>query len=181
MNMVALLRGINVGGHRRVPMLALRTLAADSGFTAIQTYVNSGNLVFQSEKATAFQAASLLEAAIEKQFGFAVDVVVRTAAQWNKYAATNPFPDAAAERPDALLLGLCQGKCARNAHDTLSQYAQDADRVMVVGDALWLDLGGGVARSKLTSARLDKAAGAPVTTRNWRTVMSLKKMLRVTH
>src|ERR1044072_5746840 len=87
---VALLRGINVGGHRKVPMAALRETAEALGLRKVRTYVASGNLVFESDKA-AGTLETMLEQAIADRFGFAVDVVVRSAAQWAALADANPL------------------------------------------------------------------------------------------
>src|SRR5262245_50992702 len=114
MKMVALLRGVNVGGNRKVPMTELCALATKSGLTEVKHYINSGNLVFEAGKMKADQVATLLEKAIEKHFGFYVDVIVRTAAQWKKYTAGSPFPVAERSRPKFLHLGLSRLPCQKD-------------------------------------------------------------------
>jgi uncharacterized protein (DUF1697 family) len=100
MRMVALLRGINVGGNRKVPMPELCALAAIAGLADVKHYINSGNIVFEAGKLKPDHVAAELEKAIEKRFGFLVDVIVRTATQWKKYAAGSPFPEAERSRPN---------------------------------------------------------------------------------
>ena len=78
---VALLRGINVGGNKKVPMAELRALGEKLGWRQVATYIQSGNVVFAGGGGAA-AAERALEQAIEKRFGFPVPVVVRTAAQW---------------------------------------------------------------------------------------------------
>src|SRR5262245_16850824 len=112
--MIALLRGINVGGNRKVPMAELRQIASEAGLEEVETYIQSGNLTFATTQTPA-AAEAALEKAIEEKFGFAVDVVVRTAAQWARYAAGSPFPDAAKERPNILHLGLSKKPPAPDA------------------------------------------------------------------
>lgn len=174
--MVALLRGINVGGNKKVPMAELRVLAAELGWSDVVTYINSGNLVFAARGAPD-ELAQQLAAAIEEHFAFAVPVIVRTAAAWRGYAAGSPFADAAAARPNLLHLALAAGAPPRDVVKLLQPYCGSGERVAVRGDALWIDFGSGVAKSKLTPAVLDRAAGAPVTARNWRTVQALAPLL----
>lgn len=87
MKMAALLRGINVGGNRKVPMAELCAIATKAGLSEVRHYINSGNLVFDAGTRKSAQVEALLERAIEKRFGFHVDVIIRTATQWKKYAA----------------------------------------------------------------------------------------------
>jgi uncharacterized protein (DUF1697 family) len=174
---LALLRGINVGGNRRVPMEQLRALATGLGLEEVSTFIASGNLLFTSaEDPRALEPK--LEAAIEEAFGFFVDVLVRTADAWDTLAASNPFTDAATARANLLHLGLAKAPLAVGAQATLRGVAVAPERLAVVGQALWLDYASGVARSKLTPKVLDRAVGSTVTARNWKTVSTLSKLLR---
>lgn len=175
--MIALLRGINVGGNHKVPMLELRAVAADAGFVEVETYIQSGNLLFDAGRLSAKQAAARLEGAIEKHFGFAVDVIVRTALEWKKYTSGNPFPEAARARPNLLLLGLAKLPCAGNAEAVLGDRTTQGERIKIIDNAIWVDFGTSVGRSKLIPTLFDKAAGSPVTMRNWRSVLKLGEML----
>lgn len=176
---VALLRGINVGGNKKVPMAALRTLCEGLGWTDVQTYVQSGNVVFVA-KGNPAQLAAALAGAIEQHFGFPVPVLVRTAAAWRTLAATPAFADAAAERPQLLHVACVAAPVPQDAVARLLPYCKDGERVAVAatGATLWLDYAGGVARSKLAPAVLDRVCGAVVTARNWNTVQALAAMLK---
>jgi uncharacterized protein (DUF1697 family) len=173
--MVALLRGINVGGHKKVPMQQLRELAIGIGGQDVATYIQSGNLVLSTTMAPV-DVEVALEQALRARFGFDVDVVVRTASQWQVYAGGTPFPDAEAERPHMLLLGLAKLPLKPGAAEGLRAYARAGERVEVRGDALWVDLPAGAGTSKVTPAVLDRLVGSSVTTRNWRTVQKLAAM-----
>lgn len=175
--MVALLRGINVGGNKKVPMQELRQLAKDCGFTEPTTYIQSGNLVFATPRTPA-QAETALEKAIAAHFGFTVEVIVRTSAQWNSYAAGSPFPKAQKERPNMLLLGLSKKPPQDGAVERILERATFGEDAQLLGDgALWIDFKKGAGTSKITPAVMDKAAGSTVTTRNWNTVQALNAML----
>jgi uncharacterized protein (DUF1697 family) len=173
--LVALLRAINVGGNRKVPMAELRTLAEELGWEHVATYIQSGNLVF-SAAATAADAEDSLERAIERHFGFAVPVIVRSAETWSGYAAGSPFGDAETERAKLLHLGLSKRPPKAGAVDGLLKYCTSGERVELRGDALWIDFPTGVARSKLTPTVVDRLIGSPVTMRNWNTVQELARM-----
>ncbi len=88
---VALLRGINVGGNKKVPMAALAEVFRAAGCSAIRTYIQSGNVVFEAPPARATKLALSLAGRIEDRFGFEVPVVVRTAAALEEVARKNPF------------------------------------------------------------------------------------------
>jgi uncharacterized protein (DUF1697 family) len=174
--LIALLRGINVGGNKRVPMAELCSLAKKIGASHVESYIQSGNLVVVTELSpSAFETA--LERAIEKHFGFTVDVIVRSAGQWQRYAAGSPFRDAEDARPHLLHLGVTKAKPKPGALAALQPYAKAGERLHFEGDGLWIDFGGGVARSKLSPAVLDRAVGSTVTARNYRTVQKLWAMI----
>ena len=173
---VALLRGINVGGNRKVPMAELRALAEELGLGEPSTYVQSGNLVFAARG----QAPSLearLEKGLEERFGFEVPVVVRDAAAWRALLAGNPWPALAREDPAHLLAGLAKAPLPKAAAGELLERAQGKERVALGGGALWIHYAAGIARSKLTPALLDRCAGSSVTARNWRTLTELASLL----
>lgn len=175
--LIVLLRGINVGGNKKVPMAELKTLATELGLGSVETYIQSGNLVCTSTLAPE-EVESALEAAIEKHFGFDVTVVVRTLAQWERYAEGTPFPDAQEARPNMLHLGLSKHAPKHGAAEALLPYAKKGERVEIRGDAIWLDYGASVGQSKVTPTVLDRTIGSPVTARNWRTVLKLAELAR---
>ena len=175
--MIALLRGINVGGHKKVPMAELRELASGLGLDDVTTYIQSGNLLFDTSTDPADVETSL-EQAIADHFGFSVDVVVRTNARWLEYAASSPFPDAETDRPNLLHLALCKHAVPDDALEKLTPYASANERIIAIDDALWIDFATSVGTSKLTPKVLDRAAGSPVTARNWRTVQKLAELAR---
>jgi uncharacterized protein (DUF1697 family) len=174
---IALLRGINVGGHNRVPMAELRALCTGLGWDDVRSYIQSGNLVLAAGAGPADLEAEL-ERAIEERFGFAIPVVVRAAAHWPAYVAGNPFPEASQREPNRVMLALSKQPPAPHAAKRLGERAADGERIARAGDALWVHFAGGSARSKLTPAVLDRLVGSPVTTRNWRTVLRLAEMAR---
>jgi len=172
---VALLRGINVGGHRKVAMADLSALAATLGFTGTATYIQSGNLTFRA-KGTAAAVEKKLEQAIEARFGFPVEVVAREATTWSGYVAENPFPEASEAEPNRVMLLLSKAPPAATAIGALRPRAVDGERIEATSDAIWIHYPAGQAKTKLSPALLDRLVGSPVTARNWRTVTKLAEM-----
>jgi uncharacterized protein (DUF1697 family) len=170
---VALLRGINVGGHRKVPMAELRAVAAGLGLAKVRTYVASGNLVFESdEEGPALERR--LEGAIAERFGFDVDVIVRSAEQWRGLHDGNPLAEESAREPSKVMMTIGRQPATDAAVSALRARASANERVERAGGALWLYFGDGAGRSKLAAAPAGKEIW---TTRNWRTVATLKGML----
>ncbi len=174
--LVALLRGINVAGKKKIPMAELRALAEDEGFASARTYIQSGNLVFRTSLSPA-AAQKSLEKAIANHFGFEVEIVVLAGTQWLAYARTSAFPDAEKSRPKTLLLAISKTGPKDGAVDLILGYAVN-ERAKLLGDAIWIDFVDGSGRSKVTPAVLQKALGKSATTRNWRTVGAIADLVR---
>lgn len=173
----ALLRGINVGGSRKVPMADLRALMEDLGHDGVRSYLQSGQAVFTADHGDEESLTAELTDAIEKRFGFPVDVIVRDHAYLRAIADACPFPAAELE--------------GRQLHVTYFSAPVDADRFAEIdrdtylpeefrlGDrALYLYVPTGLGRSKLaehlSKPRLNK--GVIATSRNWNTVVKLVEM-----
>lgn len=173
---VALPRGINVSGRNKVPMPELREVAERLGLACVQTYIQSGNLLFEAD-AEAAALEEILEAAIADRFGLSIPVIVRSASEWPHYRASNPFPQAAEAEPNRLMLMLSKSPPVPGAEAAIRERAQGGEQVKLVGDALWVHFPGGSGTSKLSPALIDRLIGSPVTSRNWRTVLKLQDML----
>lgn len=173
---VILMRGINVGGNRKMPMAELRALCDDLGFANPQTYIQSGNLLIGSGETPA-KTEDMLANAISRHFGFEVPLIVRAANTWKAYIDNNPFAgdDRVSEKMLHLLIAATSPP--ESAVAMLCERAQGGENIRRAGDAIWIDYCSGVARSKLTPAAIDKAFGATATGRNLRTVCKLQDMI----
>jgi uncharacterized protein (DUF1697 family) len=165
---VALLRGINVGGNRKLPMADLKAILTVAGCTDVVTYIQSGNAVFAHDA----PEAKTLEGAIQKATGMAVPVVLRSASQLQAVIDDNPFdePD-----PTKLHVGFLAGAPAEGAAAALAAAAAslptDREKFALIGDHLYLHLPDGMGRAKLPLSL--GVLKTPVTVRNWRTVLKL--------
>ncbi len=172
---VALLRAVNVGG-RKLPMAELRVLCADLGWRDVGTYIQSGNVVFAAEGAQA-DLESALEQAIKDRFGYRSDVMVRSGEAWAAILAANPLRQPSNAEPNRVLVGIAKRPVLPDAAETVATKAIAGERVALAGSALWFHYPAGVGTSKLTPTLIDRAAGSPVTARNWRTMLTLAEML----
>jgi uncharacterized protein (DUF1697 family) len=172
---VALLRGVNVSGKKMVAMAVLRSLCTRMGWTEVQTYIQSGNLVFRTD-GTSEELEAMIERAIERRFGFTVPVVVRSALEWSAFVKGNPFPQESRTDAGHVLLALSKKKPNPDAVPKLRRYAVKGEKLAQVDDALWIHFAGGAGASKLSPAVLDRLVGSSVTARNWRTVLKLQEM-----
>jgi uncharacterized protein (DUF1697 family) len=174
--LVALLRGINVGGVK-VAMKDLKALVTELGYADVETYVQSGNVVFTANVTTT-EAEAAIEKALAERLGVEVPVVVRDGARWCTYAAGSPFTPAETERPHMLHLGLSKMPPREGAVEALAKYCTALETIEIRGDAIFIDFPNGAGRSKLTPNALNRAIGSPVTLRNWKTVQALAALVR---
>ena len=169
---VALLRGINVGGKHRVPMAELRALAEGLSWRDVRTVIQSGNLLFTAA-GTEDKQATALERALAAEFGFEVPVVVRRRDALQQDLDGCPFGDALASRPNLLHAGWSRAALSPRLATAIEPYAKAGERIAVRGGCLWIDFENGVARSKVTSAVLDRLVGSSVTMRNGKTLAAI--------
>ncbi len=172
--LIALLRAVNVGG-RKLPMAELRSLCGELGWEEVETYIQSGNVVF-SAPGNPVQLEAALHKAIKERFGMEVPVMVRKAAQWASYVDANPFPNVGREEPNRLHILVSKAPPAVDAAGKLTERAQAGESVKAAGGVLWLYYPNGAGTSKLTPSLIDRACGSPSTARNWRTVLKLREM-----
>jgi uncharacterized protein (DUF1697 family) len=174
---VALMRGINVGSTRKLPMAELRALCTRLGFERPQTCIQSGNLIVDAG-GDAERVRGLLEKEASARFGFTVDVIVRAASDWEQYVAANPFAGDADALPQMVHLYLSRDPIISSATKVLEQRAQTGERIGLAGGALWIDYGAnGAGKSKLSPLHIDKACGSPTTGRNWNSVLKIREMI----
>lgn len=157
-------------------MSELRVLCSDIGCSGVETYIQSGNVVFSSS-AKATDLEKTFERSIEKEFGHSISVILRSASEWPEYLAGNPFPDASSAAPNAVMLALSKLPPRPDALKLLRERAVNGEDLAQVGNAIWVHYARGVAKSKLSPGLFDKFVGSPVTARNWRTVLKLGEML----
>ena len=169
---VALLRAVNVGTGRKVPMADLRTLLADAGAGDVETYIQSGNAVLSHPARAETELRADLEVRLEAAFGFAIPVILRRADAWETIVTGNPFRDA---DPAHLHVSFLRDAPPAGALDALDAERFAPEAFAADGREVYLHLPAGMGRAKLPRA-VARAHGVPETTRNWRTILRLLDM-----
>lgn len=177
-NCVALLRGINVGGKNKIAMAALREMFAAAGFPNAKSLLQSGNIVFQPGRQSPPAIEKTLEAQSAERLNLPVDYFVRTAADWTKLIAANPFAAQAKKDPSHLIVMALKDTVDSGAVKALQAAVKGPELVRAKSRELFIYYPAGIGTSKLTSALIEKAIGLRGTARNWNTVMKLEQMLR---
>ncbi len=172
--LIALLRGINVIGNNKLPMKELSALLTDMGLRDVQTYIQSGNVVFRSNLKNKTALAAKITAAIEAQHGFAPQVLLLDVDELRKAIAGNPYPEAVTE-PRLLHLFFLDEAPQHPDLKALEAIRLDSERFKLIGKVFYLHTPDGFGPSKL-SGRVEKALGVAATARNWNTVRKLAEM-----
>lgn len=180
----ALLRGVNVGGHRSVPAAVLRSLGADAGFAAPATLLTSGNLVLggalpgtpAASCTSPADVADLVRAELRSRLDLDVDVVVVTLADLDAVVAANPFPAESDAAPSTVLVTfyLDPPEPQRLAGLDLTGFPE---RMVWTGGVAFTHYPSGAGTSRLTPAYLRRVVGVDGTARNWSTVLKLRSLL----
>ena len=170
---IALLRGVNVGGHKKVAMADLRAFAIDLGLGDARTLLQSGNLVFSSSGKSGAALERWLETEAEKRLGLKTEFHVRTATEWATVVAGNPFPDEAKRDPGHLIVFAFKDTLAAAAVKALQAAITGREVVRASGRHAYVVYPDGAGKSRLTPALMDRKLGARGTGRNWNTVLKL--------
>lgn len=177
---VALLRGINVGGNKKVSMPLLKAMFEKLGYERVSTYINSGNVVFDAVETA--ESADMLEdrlsREIEKTFGFPVDVIVRSAADMARIVANNPFAEEGPPENLNLHVGFMSELPSPAKLERLMPFVNENDEFRIVDMEIYVAFRAGVRDSKLGN-NLNKL-GVPITLRNWNTTNKLLAMVGAT-
>lgn len=175
---VVLLRGINVGGHNKVPMAELRDALGrpEYGFDNVSTYIQSGNVVLDARQRDEAEVVTTVHDVVADRFGIDIPVVARAAQTWPDILAANPFPDGQAD-PKRLHVFLCDVEPDGDRLADFDPSGFEPDRFGADGRQLYVWYEQGAGRSKLTGAVLERRLGVTATARNWATMITLSDML----
>lgn len=173
---VALLRGVNVGKGRRVPMETLREVLSGLGHVGVQTLLNSGNAVFTASAGTAPAQARALAAALLARLGLDVPVIVKAARDLDAAVGENPLAGAAAD-PSRLLVAFTQADRDLAALSALEPLLRPGEALAIGRHAAYLHCAHGILASQ-AGAALVGPLGRAMTTRNWSTTLKLQALAR---
>jgi uncharacterized protein (DUF1697 family) len=174
---VGLLRGINVGGNKRIKMADLKTALSGAGILNPTTLLQSGNAVFSSNARTN-AVVDIVETTIESAFGFHCDVIVRTSAEFDAVTSHHPFSAHQLDDPRMAHVMFFKSKPPGDKFDELRATHEGPEEMTLIEQELCLYYPDGSGRSRLSGSLIEKALGVSGTARNWNTVMRIDRALK---
>jgi uncharacterized protein (DUF1697 family) len=167
---IALLRGINVGGHKKVPMAELRELLTKSGLENVKTYIQSGNVIFQSSKDDLIALETKVKKAILDHFGFDVSVMVRTRTQLNVIFENCPFPEEKKVNSYFAMLSEIPNKdLIKEAYEK----TYENEEYKILNDCLYFYCANGYGNAKFNMNYFERKLEVAATSRNYKTIVKL--------
>ena len=173
---VSMLRGINVGGRKKVSMKELAEIYLKLKFENIITYVNSGNVIFSANRKDNMSLAQEIERSILNYFGFEVPVIIRSAGEMKMITGSNPFLPDKSDELDFLHVTFLSGKPTKTELERINSYNYHPDKFLIKNREIYLFCPGGYGRTKLNNTFFESKLNLTATTRNWKTVNELLKI-----
>ena len=174
---IAFLRGINVGGHHKVPMAELKTLMTKIGFQSISTLLNSGNIIFEAEETDPTKIEDQLSEKLEDHFGFPIPTLIRTSGSIQKLLAQDPFKGIELHKDIRLYVSFLKEE--KKSDLSLPYIAEDDSfQILLKEDQCIcsvLDLS--IGQTPKAMNILEKEYGKEITTRNWNTIIKINELL----
>lgn len=171
---VALLRGINVGGKRKLLMKDLKQLFNKLGFRNIITFIQSGNVIFEYKSTNNSTLETSISEAILKQFNYDVPVIVRSQEEWNDLIQSNPFIN---EDINKLHLILLQDSPPQESISKLNKIKSPDDQFVIDNQHIYILCHGPFHKTKFTNASIEKHLKLSATTRNWKTISKINGLM----
>jgi uncharacterized protein (DUF1697 family) len=173
---VALLRGINIGSHKRIKMDDLRKSSEGLGFEQVKTYIQSGNVVFKTGKTSSPALSKKIEGQIVSDVGFSASAIVRTSDDLEKTVTDNPFLKQRGIDLEKLHVTFLADVPPASGLKKLAEFTVAPDQSRCVGKEIFLYLPNGFSASSLWKVPWEKALAVVTTTRNWKTVNAIHQI-----
>jgi uncharacterized protein (DUF1697 family) len=174
---LALLRGINVGGKNILPMNKLLDIFVEAGCTAVCTYIQSGNVIFNASPRTLTGLPERVTARVADEFGYRIPVIMQTSSLLRDVLDSNPFVTTGAQEKALYVMFLAHTPAPGDIAK-LDPDRSPGDAFIVDGRVVYLHLPGNVAKTKLTNVYFDTKLATTSTSRNWRTVTKLFELMQ---
>lgn len=170
---LSLLRGINVGGHKKIKMAELKALYTALGFTEVHAYIQSGNLIFSAREREPGEIISQIQNAIVQNYAFEVNVLLRQASDLHALCQDKPR-----QFDDLKSIYVCFLSQAFHADDLLAlqSFCTQGELIQTHGQELYLYYPKGYGKSKLNNSTIERCLNTVATTRNWNTILHLKAL-----
>ena len=173
---ISLLRGINISGHKLIRMDDLKVLCAELGFSNIQTYIQSGNVVFQYEKVELKVLEKAMTEIIRQKYGFDVPVVVKEHEALKQIVASNPFLSDTSKDVSKIYITFLSEPPDQQRYDQMGEGQHFEEDYRLYGDAMYIYCPNGYGNTKLSTNFLESKLKLAATSRNWKTTSQLLKM-----
>ena len=175
---ISILRGINVGTGRKVPMADLKKLCQNMGLENVQTYIQSGNVVFElPQPESVSELETRLHKAFTETFGFDIPVIIRSAKEWAESISQNPFLKEENLDIERLHLTCLKELPSPELVEKIRLFQFLPDRYEVIGRDVFIFCAAGYGTSKLVNSFFESKLKTSATTRNWKTVVKLNEMV----
>ena len=174
---ISLIRGINVGGHKKIKMVDLRDLFSSLGMRQVRTLLQSGNAIFDTDETDLALLKQQLEAGIREHFGFDAQVLLRTPAAFRAAIDRHPFDELQLQDPGKAAIVFLSDAPVPSAVDRLREENPGREQLRASGSELYVFYCDGMARSKLDTKRIERTLKVVASARNWNTCQRLLKLL----
>jgi uncharacterized protein (DUF1697 family) len=175
---VSLFRGINVGGHQAIRMGELKDLHESLGLKDVVTYIQSGNVVFTSDDADLPRLPKQIEDGFEINFGFHVEVFVRTSAELRDIIEKNPFQNQQSKESKWVVVMFLAARPDDTVQEDLLKTYAGPEEIFIIGKEMYIYYPNGIGRSKLSNTFIEKKLKTVGTARNWNTILQLQKLMQ---
>ena len=177
MEYVSILRGINVGGNKKVKMTELKSLYEVNGFQNIRMYIQSGNVAFSSHSENKMEIKNKIENFISSNYDFEVPVMVRTKEEIDFIYDNSPFVESLDEQNDTkILISFLSNTPKEKDIKNLMTYVKEPESLVVMNDFVYLHAPNGYGKSKLSNNFLESKLKVLATTRNYKTLKALREL-----
>ncbi|MDO9223979.1 MAG: DUF1697 domain-containing protein [Caulobacter sp.] len=174
---IALLRGVNVGGNKKVPMADLKAMVEALGFSEVKTLLQSGNVVFEAADRSDGELEALLEAEAEARLGLVTRFIVRGPQAWRAMIEANPMAAEAEREPSRFIVNVAREAVTPEMLAMIRATATPGERVEAGYRCVYAFFGDGIADSKAALVFGKKGLGLTSTGRNWNTVQKIAALI----
>lgn len=170
---ISILRGINVSGQKKIKMAELREHYAELGFEDVTSYIQSGNVFFNSTIGDIATLGKMIESMIVEKYGFEVPVIIRTADELENVIATNPHTHVPEDKFNVYIVTFLAQEPAAEARVEIPAVGPAGEETVIIGREIYTFYPSGAGRSKMTTNYFEKKLGVTATARNWKSVRKL--------
>ena len=171
-----MLRGINISGHRMIRMDALKALYADMGFKNTVTYIQSGNVIFQSQPAIISELEKIISDGIREKFGFDVPVIIKEMEELRHIIEANPFLIEPVKEISKIYLTFLSSVPKKELYEKMSEGQNYEEEYQLIGNTIFIYCPNGYGNTKLSTNFIENKLKVTATSRNWKTTLELLRM-----